>query len=112
MIGGFARGAEELEPGPSQFKFIFLVEENGGIDGRAIVARPWPDLLGRPAESRRVARGKKACQPGSVIDKLNVVPLRDDRGSRFFPKCDSANVVGVTVGQNNESNGSVALRSQ
>ena len=97
---------------PPQGKFVFLVEENGGIDLGSEVPGPRANGLRGTSEGDGIARRKEALKPGDIVHKLNVVSLRDDCGSRFLPQRNAADVVGMTMRQDDVLHGTMDFGRQ
>src|ERR1041385_6258799 len=100
MIGRLSRRAKQIKCDSAERELVALIKQNGGFDFSCKISRPWFRCLRSTVERCRVARRKKSVEPGDIVYKLDIIPLRDDLRIRLPPQRDSANMVCVSVGRN------------
>src|SRR6266849_3777848 len=97
MIRRLTGGGVELEFDSTQRELVLVIEENGWLDLRAVVAGPGRGRGSGERELGGVAEGEEAVQAGLVVHELDMIFLRDDLGAGFFPERDASGVIAMSV---------------
>src|ERR1700683_3498451 len=112
MIGRLTRRGEEFKFHAAKCKFILVVEENSRLLFRPFVPRPRHRRRRRKNKLRGVAERKKPIQSFLIVQKLNLIPLRDHFSARLFPQRDAARMIAMPVRQNDVLHRGSAARPQ
>ena len=54
-------------------------------------------MFRRAIKSSGISGSKEALKPFDIVDKLDIIPLCNDLGSRLLPEIDSADVIGYEL---------------
>ena len=112
VIGSFTGSVKKLKLHCAELELVTIVKKNRREHPATRVARPRTRSLSLQRELRRISLGKERVQSRLIVYEVDVILLCDYLSSLLLKGTDAANVISVSMSQNDVLDGSSHLGLQ